>query len=272
MSQFALRSMSRCRAGALAGALAASLLASCTTITTAPSDSRLSGHWVLDPAASDDAAARVGQAVTDAVKKMRARRLGTAGEVGGGGAGGSGGAGGGGGTGGGGGRRGSGNPRSGPDQGAGPGQAPEPAQPTAPRGDGTDDAPESIIDQYGNTRLLGPDLRALSANLVHAVSGPREVELQVDGDSVRVRADGLPARDYRLGEGFSRFDEYGTARMQPGWSGDAFVLRARYTNGASVTERYEVLRGQSALTRTIDLVDPVVGKLQLHSLYRPAPP
>lgn len=267
-----LQSMGLCRAGALAGALAVSLLASCTSITTAPSDSRLSGHWILDPTASDDAAARIRQAVTDAVKKMRARRTAAAGAAGEGAGGGPGGGSGGGRGGGGGGRRGSGTPGSGPDQGAGPGQTPEPAPTTAPPADGSDEAPESIIDQYGNTRLLGPDLRSLTANLVRAVASAHELELQVDGDSVRVRPDGLPPRDYRLGEGFSRFDEYGTARMQPRWSGGAFVLRARYTNGSSITERYEVLRGQSTLTRTVDLVDPVIGKLQLHSQYRPAPP
>jgi hypothetical protein len=258
MPRIPIRTMSRWRARALASALAVSLLAACATITSAPADSRLSGHWVLDAAASDDVGARVAQALVEARKRMRARRPVGAVDSGGGGPGG-------------GGRRGSGGAGSGPDQGGGAGQAPEPAPGAAPRTDGTDDNPESIIDQYGNTRLLGPDFRALSANLVHAVSNPREIELDVNGDTVRVRTEGLPARDYRLGEGFSRFDEYGTAHMQPSWSADAFVLRARYTTGASITERYQVAKGQSTLTRTVDVVDPVIGKLQLHSLYRPAP-
>ncbi|HXN09778.1 MAG TPA: hypothetical protein VN859_00935 [Steroidobacteraceae bacterium] len=271
MSRIHLSVISRCRAGALASALAVSLLASCVTVTTAPSDSRLSGHWVLDPAASDDAGVRIAQALADARKKMRARRPGGPGD----GAGSSGSdVGGGGGGGGGGGRHGPRGPGSGPDQGGGQGQAsaPEPAPGGAARTGGGDDAlPDSIIDQYGNTRLLGPDLRALATNLVHAVAGPRELELEIEDDTVRVRTDGLPAREYRLGEGFSRFDEYGTAHMLPSWSGDAFVLRARYANGASITERYEVLRGQSVLTRTVELVDPIIGKLQLHGLYRAAP-
>jgi hypothetical protein len=236
MCRVSLPAISRYRTGVFAGALAVSLLASsCMTVTTAPSDSRLSGHWVLDPAASDDASARITQALAEVRKKMRARRQGGPGGPG------------------------DGTVSSG---GGGAGMRPE----------GGDDAlPDSIIDQYGNTRQLGPDLRALTTNLIHAVASPRELELAVEGDTVRVRNDGLPAREYHLGEGFSRFDEYGTARMLPSWSGDAFVLRARYANGASITERYEVIRGQSVLTRTVDLIDPVLGKLQLHAQYRAAP-
>lgn len=257
----------RCRAGLLAGTLAVSLLVSCATITTAPPDSRLNGHWVLDPAASDDAGARIAKALADARKRMLARRVGANAQ------GGYGGGYGGGGGGGGGGRRGSGGPGSGPDQGPGQGQTqvPEP-QPAQGSATAADDTPESIIDQYGNTRQLGPDFRALSANLVHAVSSPHELEFDVDGESVRVRADRMPARDYRLGEGFSRFDELGTAHMNPNWSGAAFIMLARYSNGTKITERYEVLPGQSTLRRTVDLVDPVLGKLQLHSTYLPTPP
>jgi hypothetical protein len=246
MSRIPLTAIGRSRAGALAGArvlaaaLAISLLPACATVATAPSDSRLSGHWLLDPAASDDATVRIAQAIAEARKKMRARR--------------------------------SGGPGSGPDQGGGPGPAPEGASGGAARAGGGDDAPpDSIIDQYGNTRQLGPDLRALATNLVHAVASPHTLDLEVVGDTVRVRGDGLPPREYRLGEGFSRFDEYGTARMLPSWSGDAFVLRARYANGASITERYEVLRAQSTLQRTVALFDPIVGKLQLLTVYRTAP-
>jgi len=107
-------------------------------------------------------------------------------------------------------------------------------------------------------------------NLVHELSSPRELAIDVDGEAVRVESDGLPPRDYRPGEGFSRFDAYGTAHMMPLWSHDAFVLRARYTSGASISEQYEVLQGQSTLTLTMALIDPIVGKLKLHSTYRAA--
>jgi hypothetical protein len=250
MLRIPLPAISRLRTGALAGALAASLLSACVTVTTAPPDSRLSGHWLLDPAASDDAGVRITQALAEVRKKMRARRPGGPGDDAA--------------SSGGGGRHGRG--------GQGQEPAPEPTPGGAAHPEGGDDAlPDSIIDQYGNTRLLGPDLRALATNLVHAVANPRELGLAIDGDTVRVLTDGLPAREYHLGEGFSRFDEYGTARMLPSWSGEAFVLRARYANGASITERYEVLRGQNTLTRTVELVDPVIGNLQLHGLYRAAP-
>jgi hypothetical protein len=241
MSRVFLTVIGRRGAGALASALAVSLLAACATVTTAPPDSRLSGHWALDAAASDDASVRITQALAEVRKKMRARRAG--------------------------------GPGSAPDQAGGQGATPDAPPGGAARTGGGDDAlPDSIIDQYGNTRQLGPDLRALATNLVQAVASPRELQLEVEGDTVRVRSDGLPEREYHLGEGFSRFDEYGTARMLPSWSGEAFVLRARYGNGASITERYEVLRGQSVLTRSVELVDPVIGKLQLHGLYRAAPP
>jgi hypothetical protein len=255
--------LTRWRAGVPVGMLAAVMLASCATVGTIPPDSHLSGHWLMDPAASDDASARVALAVAEFRKKMRARRP-AGGPEGSGTGPGGGGSGGGPGGGPGGGRRGSGAPTPEPD--------PDPAPGSAPRSEGADDAPESIIDQYGNTRQLGPDFRTLSASLVHAMSSPHELEIDVDGDAVRVVADRLPPRDYRLGEGFSRFDEYGTARMQPTWTDHAFVLRARYTNGASIIERYQVLPGQNTLTRTVNLIDPILGKLQLRSTYRPAPP
>jgi hypothetical protein len=258
----------RCRPGVLAGTLALSLLVSCATTSTAPPDSRLTGHWLFDPAASDDARARITTALVDARKRMLARRIGAPAQGGYGG-----GYGGGGGGGGGGGRRGSGAPGPGSDQGSGQGQSPAP-EPQSPQGSATttDDTPESIIDQYGNLRQLGPDFRALYANLLDAVSSPHELEFDVDGDLVRVRTDRLPARDYRLGEPFSRIDELGTAHMKPDWSGKAFIMLARYTNGTRITVRYEVPPGQSALRRTVEVVDPVAGKLQIHSTYRPTPP
>jgi hypothetical protein len=245
--------LNRCRAAALSGALAVGLLASCATTTTAPAHSSLTGQWLLDPAASDDTTARVAQAVAEYRKRMRSHRPGGYADSGGGG------------------RRNPGGPDSGSSQGPGAGPAPEPAQGASPRAEGADDAPDSIIDQYGNTRLLGPDLRALSANIVHAVASPRELEIVVNEESVLLRPGQTPAREYRLGEGFSRFDELGTARMKPVWTANAFELRARYSNGVSITERYAVPAGQSALIRTVWLIDPVLGRLQLHSTYRAAP-
>lgn len=220
----------RC-ARTLTGLILASLLVGCATVTTAPADTRLPGHWQRDAARSDDATARVAHAIADARAKLRARR---------------------------------GAQEGGPARGAGPGA-------TGVTGAPPDEAPGSLIDEYGNTRLMGPDFAGLARELTQTLSAPDELTIGVDGESVRIVAGTLPARDYRLGEGFSRFDEYGTAVMKPAWSGNAFVLSARYTTGARRIERYEITPGEDTLTLRLQVVDPLVGKLELRSVYRRAP-
>jgi hypothetical protein len=90
----------------------------------------------------------------------------------------------------------------------------------------------------------------------------------VQGDLVTITSDQLPPRDYHLGERISRFDEYGTSVITASWSKNEFVLRSHYTSHASHSSTYSVDPGTGALNLTQQLIDPTVGKIMLHSVYR----
>jgi hypothetical protein len=215
------------------------VLSACAT-TEAPSDSALSGHWHLDSAASDNLNSMVTRAVDSAEQKLRARH-------------GLGGA-----RGRGAGRRGDGG--SGGGSGGGPGGGAGP-------GGGDGDATITTADEFGNITAIGPDFRQLRERLLQTLQAPDMLVVNVQPDQVKIQHDGLPARDYQPGESLTRLDEYGTAVLQARWSGGAFELRERYTNGARLTERYEVGR-DGTLTCTRSLADPTVGKLLVKSVYR----
>ena len=203
--------------------------------TRAPSDSAaLSGQWRLDPAASDNLDAKVTRAVDSAEHKLRAR-LGARGRAAGGRGGGPGGA-----------------------AGGGPG---------GKGGDSGGDTPITTADEFGNITGIAPDFRQLRERLLQTLQAPGMLVVNVQPDQVDIRHDGLPARDYQPGETLTRLDEYGTAALQARWSGGAFELRERYTNGARLTERYEVGR-DGTLSCTRSLTDPTVGKLLIKSVYR----
>jgi hypothetical protein len=208
-------------------------LLGCATVTTAPADTTLAGHWSRDKAASDNVDAKVAASVATAQANLR-RRLN---------------------------RYGYGNPQAGGSPGANGDTAP-----------GETDAPDESFDtpgdRYGGPGLLGPDFRGLRARLLQALRSPAELQIEVQGDLVRLADDHLPPRDYRLGERISRLDEYGTAIINASWSHQAFVLRSSYTSHASRKERYEVDPATGRLTLTQNIDDPYIGKISLHIVYR----
>jgi hypothetical protein len=238
----------------LGAALILGCMAGCASVAVAPADSPLSGTWVLDKAASDNVEAKVSQALASAEDKLRKRRerygydttdSGTAGN--------------GPAAGGRGGRRGGG--QGGAGQGGG-------GQSGTPSGGDSDnfDAPG---DEFGSQGMLGPDFAGLRTRLMQALFVPMKLKIEVLAEVVRITPDDVPSRDYHLGEEFSRFDEYGTAKIDSSWKDNAFVLRARYT-GASRVERYELTPHSDTLTLTRQVVDPIVGKLNINSVYHRA--
>jgi hypothetical protein len=69
----------------------------------------------------------------------------------------------------------------------------------------------------------------------------------------------------------TRFDESGTAVVNTGWDGKAFVIRTEFTDGSSRVERYtpDAKAGTMVVLRT--LKENSLGKLELTSEYHRAP-
>jgi len=210
-------------AGLLATAVICALTA-CRSVTIAPSDTRLTGQWSLDKAASDDALAKVAAAINTAQQRLRLRNA----------------------------------DRYGMGSGNTSGQPPE---------EGPDESFDTPGDRYGGPGMLGPDFRNLRARLQQALLTPASLQLEVQGDLVRITSDQLPPREYHLGERISRIDEYGTSVIDPRWSHGGFVLRSSYTSHASRTESYEA-PATGLLTVTQQISDPTVGKIAVRSVYR----
>lgn len=138
-------------------------------------------------------------------------------------------------------------------------------------GNGGDSAEENFdapADQFGNLSTIGPDFKQLHDLLLQTLDPPASLIIDVQSEVIEFRQDNLPARDYRPGEVLTRLDEYGTARLKSYWFGNAFILRESYTDGAKLTERYEVDPRDGMLRCTRTLQDPTIGKLELKSVYR----
>jgi hypothetical protein len=202
---------------------------SCTT--TSPSDPHLAGRWQLDKSSSDDADAKISAAIGAAESKLR-KRLSNAGFS-------------------------------------------QYDQPTSPHhgrgGSGANppgDAGELNGEEFSQTGYIGPDFNALRRNLRRVLGSPNSLTIDVKPDYVRLAGDDAPPRDYPPDDEFIRMDEYGTARIDTSWSGSSFHLRARYQSKATVTESYTADEHAGTLTVVRYLIDPVAGKLTVHSLYR----
>ena len=218
------------------GALVLGCAAGCASVAVAPADSQLSGSWVLDNAASDNVEAKVSRALAAAEDKLRKRRGYDTVE-----------------SGGRGGRHGG-------------GQGGEGQSGTA-SGSDTEENFDAPGDEFGSQGMLGPDFAGLRTRLMQALLAPMKLKIEVQADTVRITPDDVPPRDYHLGEAFSRIDEYGTAQIDSSWKNNGFVLRARYTSRASRIERYELAPQTDTLTLTRQVVDPIVGKLNISSVY-----
>jgi hypothetical protein len=239
MPQFPARSC-RSLAPALMAALSLSVIAGCATVSsTAPANPLVTGHWQLDKSASDLVATKVDAAVSAWQAKLRKRNGGR--EVG---------------TGGGYDARGG---RHGGAGGAGGGD-----QDGSATGQGDYQYSGEDFDAF---RPLGPDFGEVRRRLVQVLTPPDTIKFDTGTDYVRIAPDSVPARDYHADEEFSRIDEYGTAKIDAGWSGDAFELQARYSSHATLIEHYQVNAHTDALSVTYHLNDPMVGRIDVTSIY-----
>jgi hypothetical protein len=239
MPQFIARSPQRL-ASPLMAALIVSLAAGCATTSSGPANPKLVGRWQIDQAASDLVDTKVSSAIERTEVQMR-KHAGSNGYGNGGTYGGPGPRGGGGGGGGG-------------------------AQDNGPNDMGDDTAPTSLED-FDAFRRLGPDFQEIRRRLLGVLTPPRQLQFDIGGDYVRVKSDTAPPYDYHSDDEFSRIDEYGVAKIDSGWKESAFELRARYSSRAVLLKHYEVDGRSDTLSVTYHLSDPMVGKIELTSVY-----
>lgn len=214
--------------------LVLSLLGGCASDPTSHADTRLSGAWRLDSGASDDLTARVDKAITAAEERYQKARRGGYGDS-------------------------QGFPVMGNGRGGGRGGG---------AGGGAGSADNSGTDAYALEPRIGPDFTGLRAKLLENLAAPRSLRIDAVADLVRLTGDDVPARDYHPGDAFTRFDEYGTAKMRSKWTDAGFTITAHYTNHASRTDTYALDPHADTLRYTRSVVDPTIGKLEVQSLYR----
>jgi hypothetical protein len=228
-------------APALLATLTFSLTLGCATVSpTAPANPLVAGRWQLDKSASDLVETKVTEAVSAWQAKLRKRNGGR--DIGTGGAGGAGGYG----------------NRGGRHGGAGGGD-----QDGSGSGQGDYQYSGEDFDAF---RPLGPDFAQVQRRLVQVLTPPESIKFDTGTDYVRIAPDSVPPRDYHTDEEFSRIDEYGTAKIDAGWSGNAFELQARYSSHATLIEHYEV-DAHDTLRVTYHLSDPMVGKIDVTNVY-----
>jgi len=235
-------------ASALLAFLMLSIASGCATTSSAPANPTLTGRWQIDKAASDLVDTKVSIAIAATEAQLR-KHAGSSGY-------GNGGTYGGGGYG----RRGGGGPGGGGGGGGGP---PD----NGPVDSGDDTAPTSLED-FDAFRRLGPDFAEIRRQLVKVLTPPNQLQLESGSDYVRIKSDNAPPFDYHPDDEFSRIDEYGAAKIDSGWTADkAFELRARYSTHAALVEHFEVDARTDTLTVTYHLRDPMVGKIDVNSVY-----
>ena len=219
-------------AAPLAVALALGLNTACTTTSPTPGNPHLSGQWQLDRTASDDADAKISQAIEQAESKLR-KRLADAGFS---------------------------QYEQNNSNGAG--------HRARRGGSASSDSAELNGEEFSQTGYIGPDFVELRRNLHQVLGSPQSLTIDVKSDDVRLAADNGPPRDYPSDDEFTRIDEYGTARIDTSWTGLTFNLRARYSSKATMSESYTADDRAGTLTVMRHLSDPVVGKLSVRSVYR----
>jgi hypothetical protein len=219
-------------------ALIVSLAAGCATTGSGPANPKLAGRWQIDQAASDLVDTKVSNAIEHTEAQLR-KHAGSSGYGNGGTYGGP-----------------------GPRRGGGGGGA----QDNGPNDMGDDTAPTSLED-FDAFRRLGPDFQEIRRRLLGVLTPPMQLQLDIGGDYVRIKSDMAPPYDYHSDDEFSRIDEYGVAKIDSGWKVSAFELRARYSSHAVLLKHFEVDARSDTLSVTYHLNDPMVGKIDLTSVY-----
>jgi hypothetical protein len=213
-------------------ALITLLAAACsTTSPTAPANPLVEGRWTLDKSASDLVDSKVDTAVSAWAEKVRKH-----------------------------------NPWADNGAAAAAGYGGHGAQQGASDGDKNGDYAR-VGEEFDMLRPVAPDYEGVHRRLVQVLTPPSVLKFDTAPDYVRIAPDNVPARDYHTDEEISRIDEYGTARIDAGWNGNEFEIKARYYGGANLVELYEVDARTETLRVTYHLRDPNVGKIDINSVY-----
>jgi hypothetical protein len=101
---------------------------------------------------------------------------------------------------------------------------------------------------------------------------PAHLRIHLLDGEIGLLGDAPPERRYSLVETVTRMDVSGTSTLSAGWSGNALVITARYTNRARSDQRYSVDQSGNILTVALQLTESNGGKLQVHSTYRRSAP
>lgn len=101
---------------------------------------------------------------------------------------------------------------------------------------------------------------------------PARLSIRVAGTAVEIGADDDPVRRLVAGERIGRIDSGGSAEVDCGWEGEAFIVRSRYTYKGQRTWRYERERATGLLRVQFTDVDPEYGRFDLQLRYRPTGP
>ena len=139
-----------------------------------------------------------------------------------------------------------------------------------PPGGGIADTDSGDLEGPDGSLRIRPDFAGMRAELKDAMSPPPKLHVEVNPEQIRLNSGDLPAIDYHPGEDFSRFDEYGTAKVECGWSDHKFVIDARYTNGAERQESYGLDTSGDELVVTRRFNEPGLGRIETRSVYRRA--
>ncbi len=98
-----------------------------------------------------------------------------------------------------------------------------------------------------------------------------QLHIELHGDTLALRGDTMPARNYTLEQTATRMDSNGTATIGARWSGGALVIRAKFTNRAVHTQQLSLDRTGNTLKVLLQVKDPMAVPLQVASTYRRAP-
>jgi hypothetical protein len=138
-------------------------------------------------------------------------------------------------------------------------------------GPGGPDGGDAGVDAHGVPMLTNeppPESRdELRERLGETYRPPEHLQIRADDDEVRMLGDTAPERIYNLQETVTRMDLSGTASLRSSWTGNGLQVESRYTNRSHSTQRFVVDRSGSVLNVSLELTEPIGGKLQVHSVY-----
>jgi hypothetical protein len=128
------------------------------------------------------------------------------------------------------------------------------------------------VDANGVPMLMNeppPESRdELGERLSETFRPPRHLQIRSDEGEVRMLGDAPPERRYNLQETVTRMDLSGTSTLRTTWTGSGLLVDSRYTNRSHSVTRYTLDRAGAVLTVSLELTEPISGKLQLRSVYR----